>query len=184
MTLRQHFKNIFSVPRSEDEAKQVTRRQVFAAFEEYGLDLVKHHFEHNNKEGVNLIGILPGKNRLSGKADRILMVSAHYDTVLVPGVEDNGSGSVAVLELARLVHEAKVHLDHTIMFVMFDLEEIGLLGSHSFVHDWLIPKELRHTNTEFLGLYNMDMVLSYNSTPGSQRIPFYLEEVVIHTNIP
>ena len=87
-----------------------------------------------------------------------------------PIFEDIGSGSVAVLELARLVHEAKVQLDYTIMFVMFDFEEYGSIGSYYFVDEWLIPKELRNTNTQFLGLYNLDMVLSYNATPGSKVI--------------
>ena len=177
-TLRRHFKLAFSTPRATDEERQETRRKVLAAFEEYGLHSAEHKFRRDNKIGVNIIGILPGKNRLAGKQDSILIVSSHYDTNRNgPGVIDNGSGSVAVLELARLVHEAKVHLDHTIIFVMFDLEEIGTQGSEFFVREWLIPKELLHTNTRFLGLYNLDMVMTYDPTPGSQMIPIDLQEV-------
>ena len=177
---------MFSTPRESDEEKQVLRQKIIAAFEEYGLDTVEHRFRlnHNNREGVNLVGILPGKNRLAGKRDSILMVSSHYDTVEnVAGVEDNGSGSVAVFELARLLHEAKVQLEHTIMFVMFDLEELGAIGSQFFVTQWLIPRELRNSNTQFLGLYNLDMVLSYNATPGAQRIPRDLEQVKTYSSI-
>ena len=178
-TLRKHFKLAFSTPRATDEEKQKTRRKVLAAFQEYGLDSAEHTFRiKNGREGVNIIGILPGKNRLAGKQDSILMVSSHYDTnENGPGVVDNGSGSVAVLELARLIHEAKVHLDHTIIFVMFDMEEVGTQGSEYFVREWLIPKELSHTNTRFLGLYNLDMVMTYDPTPGSQMIPTDLQEV-------
>ena len=178
-TLRRHFKLAFSTPRATDEERQETRRKVLAAFREYGLDFAEHKFRiRNGREGVNIIGILPGKNRLAKKQDSILMVSSHYDTKgHGPGVVDNGSGSVAVLELARLIHEAKVQLDHTIMFLMFDMEELQMLGSEYFVREWLIPKELLHTNTRFLGLYNLDMVMTYDPTPGSQTIPSDLQEV-------
>ena len=174
------------MPRETDAEKQVTRHQVLSAFQEYGLDPAQHQFtlKSYKRQGINLIGILPGKNRLAGKPDSILMVSSHYDTVKnVSGVEDNGSGSVAVLELARLVSQAKVQLDHTIMFVMFDFEELGAVGSQYFVREWLIPRELRNTNTQFLGLYNLDMVLSYDVTPGAQRIPQDLEKVKTHSSI-
>lgn len=52
------------------------------------------------------------------------MIGAHYDTVpKSPGVDDNGSGSVAVLELARLLHKHQCKLNMTVIFVLFDMEE-------------------------------------------------------------
>lgn len=69
------------------------------------------------------MGVIPGRNR--GKpTDQIVLIGAHYDTVPEsPGVDDNGSGMVALLEAARLLSPRMGHLNNTIMFVAFDLEE-------------------------------------------------------------
>lgn len=77
-------------------------------------------------KGHNIIGIYPSIHRETAKKDldSILVIGAHYDTVSrSPGVEDNGSGSVAVLELARLLQKNQCKLNTTIIFVLFDMEE-------------------------------------------------------------
>ena len=129
-------------------------------------------FTYFGSQGVNLIGIRPGKNRKAGKTDSIIVVASHYDTVSrAPGVDDNGSGSLEVVEVARLLHQANADLDHTVIFVCNDLEELGLLGSKAFVNEWLIPKELQNKDTQFLGAYVMDMDLIYDPKPGAQSLP-------------
>ena len=51
-------------------------------------------------------------------------MGAHYDTVRKSsGVDDNGSGSAAVLEIARLLTKHKCYFNKTIIFTLFDLEE-------------------------------------------------------------
>lgn len=47
----------------------------------------------------------------------------------------------------------------------------GLLGSLAFVREYLIPTELLNRKAKFLGAYVIDMVLNYDSTPGSQSLP-------------
>lgn len=75
-------------------------------------------------KGHNLIGIWPGNNRNSSDKESILVIGAHYDTVPNSiGIEDNASGSTAVLELARLLQKYKCSLNTTIIFVLFDMEE-------------------------------------------------------------
>ena len=54
------------------------------------------------------------------------MVGAHWDTVQKSGgVNDNGSGVGAMLEMARAFSQGKCHNRNTIIFVAFDLEEFG-----------------------------------------------------------
>lgn len=66
---------------------------------------------------------MPGKHR-GTPADEIFLVGAHYDTVKKSaGVDDNGSGSAAVLEIARLLTKHKCYFNRTIIFTLFDLEE-------------------------------------------------------------
>ena len=70
--------------------------------------------------------------------DEWVVVSAHYDhlgrrgAVYYPGADDNASGVAALLELARSFVEAPTRPARSLMFVGFDLEEDGLVGSRYF----------------------------------------------------
>lgn len=70
--------------------------------------------------------------------DRGILVTAHYDSVPCgPGGMDDGVGVAAVLELARVLREGSPP-DCSIMFLLSDGEELGLLGAKAFVeqHPW------------------------------------------------
>ena len=89
--------------------------------------------------GANVVGVLRGTRR----ADRYIIVSAHYDHlgasdgVIFHGADDNASGTAAVLATARWF---RVHPPvHSIVFVLFDGEEEGLLGAKEFVGTPPVP---------------------------------------------
>ena len=66
-------------------------------------------------------------------------MSAHWDTVdTSPGVDDNGSGVVALLEVARLVSHMS-NTTNTVIFALFDKEEVGCEGSKAFIRDLIVP---------------------------------------------
>lgn len=71
---------------------------------------------------------------------QVIVVGAHFDAVpLAPGADDNGSGTAALLELARAfqtMHAAGWTHDTTIRLVFFNLEEVGLVGSARHVAQW------------------------------------------------
>lgn len=81
-------------------------------------------------KGKNIIVTFAGRNR--GKAtDEILVIGAHYDSdasVLI-SIDDNGSGVVAMLEIARGLADAivkrKAVLLNTIIFVAFDVQNVS-----------------------------------------------------------
>ena len=57
-----------------------------------------------------------------------VVLSAHWDTVpSSPGTNDNGSGVVALLEIARILSGSKPK--NSIIFAFFDKEEVGCEGS-------------------------------------------------------
>ena len=56
-----------------------------------------------------------------------LIIDGHYDSINGPGANDNGSGTVAILELARLLKD--VETEYSIKFIHFSGEEEGLIGS-------------------------------------------------------
>ncbi|NOS99366.1 MAG: M20/M25/M40 family metallo-hydrolase [Phycisphaerales bacterium] len=85
-------------------------------------------------EIVNVVATLPGRQPES--ADRVYIVSAHYDSMAsdpkdytsdAPGADDDASGVACVLELARVM--SRYEFDATVVFMAVAGEEQGLLGS-------------------------------------------------------
>jgi len=91
-----------------------------------------------------------------GNDDNVVMVGAHLDSVLEgPGINDNGSGSAAILDVAEAMR--KFRPNNTVRFALWGSEEFGLLGSEFYV-DSLTPEE-----QEDVALYlNFDMIGSPN----------------------
>ncbi|MGQ0551998.1 MAG: M28 family peptidase [Planctomycetota bacterium] len=95
----------------------------------------------------------------------LLLLGTHYDTVPgTPGADDNGSGTVVLLELARRLRTAQVSAE--IRLLWFDAEETGLLGSGAYVRT-LPPEEARRV----IGLVQLEMLGFVDRTSGSQRLP-------------
>lgn len=69
-----------------------------------------------------------------------LIIDGHYDTINGPGTNDNGSGTVLIMELARLL--ATVPTEYSIKFIHFSGEEDGLVGSNYYVNNTVIPQNL------------------------------------------
>lgn len=90
--------------------------------------------------GRNVVGLLPGE-----REDEIVVVAAHHDARGVVagrvqnGADDNASGVAMVLELARAFARSKPR--RSMLFVSFDAEEDGLIGSREFVKARLYPPE-------------------------------------------
>jgi hypothetical protein len=83
----------------------------------------------NTRSGI-AIGIL------RGATSRIIVLGAHMDSAdpSIPGANDDGSGSAAVIELARVLSQRKNH--STIVFALFGGEEAGLQGSRHFMKNF------------------------------------------------
>jgi Zn-dependent M28 family amino/carboxypeptidase len=91
-----------------------------------------------------------------GDANNVVMIGAHLDSVdKGPGINDNGSGSAAILEVA--VQMAKVKPRNKVRFALWSAEESGLVGSTRYVES-LTPAE-----KDQIALYlNFDMIGSPN----------------------
>lgn len=81
-------------------------------------------------------------------------------------------GVVAVLEVAKILSSAKCRLTHSIMFVTFDMEEVGSQGSLEFVQKLLLPHMTKYGQTSSSGAIIMDTMLNYNSSLNSQLLPY------------
>ncbi len=103
------------------------------------------------KTSYNVIAELEGAND-----DNVVMAGAHLDSVPAgPGINDNGSGSAALLEVAEAT--SKLRPENTIRFAWWGAEEMGLIGSTQWVADQS-QEEL-----DRIALYlNFDMIGSPN----------------------
>ncbi|HPE56582.1 MAG TPA: M28 family peptidase [Bacteroidales bacterium] len=72
--------------------------------------------------------------------DTYFIVDGHYDTYNGPGVNDNGSGTAIVLEMARMLKD--VETAYSIKFIHFTVEELGLVGSTHYVENTVVPQEM------------------------------------------
>ncbi|HEY1315990.1 MAG TPA: M20/M25/M40 family metallo-hydrolase [Gaiella sp.] len=95
----------------------------------------------------------------TGNPANLVVAGAHLDSVdRGPGVNDNGSGSALVLEVAESL--ARSHPANRLRFVWWGGEELGLLGSRHYVAGLSQAERRRHA------LYlNFDMVGSKNFVP-------------------
>ena len=91
-----------------------------------------------------------------GDPDNVVMVGAHLDSVAEgPGIQDNGSGSAAILETA--LQMAKVTPRNQVRFAWWGAEEAGLLGSQHYVDQLTVEEQAQ------IALYlNFDMIGSPN----------------------
>jgi hypothetical protein len=62
-----------------------------------------------------------------------VIICGHYDSIIGTGTNDNGSGTSAILEVARLLQN--VSTEYSIKFIHFSGEEDGLIGSQHYVNN-------------------------------------------------
>ena len=131
--------------------------------------------------GTNIIGVLPGKN-WNTMFDKPIILGAHWDVVAnTSGFNDNGSGMVALLETIRVIMSAKCFEPaHTIIFVAFDSEESGSVGSYEYVRRQIIPYFVRR-GLEITGAIILDTLLNYDEHVGSQNVPVKWEDILPET---
>jgi len=78
----------------------------------------------------NIIGDLPGTEH----PEEMVVLGCHYDGHdIAQGADDPASGAVSVLEAARMLARYAPDLPRTVRFVLWGIEEIGLIGSRAYV---------------------------------------------------
>ncbi|KAI9047093.1 hypothetical protein LZ554_009166 [Drepanopeziza brunnea f. sp. 'monogermtubi'] len=91
-----------------------------------------------------------------GDSENVLMVGSHTDSVEAgPGINDNGSGTIGILEVALQL--AKFSTNNAVRFGWWSGEEDGLLGAEHYVAE--LPQEERDKIRIYL---NFDMIASPN----------------------
>lgn len=101
---------------------------IYERFQSFGYT---PRYQNNSATDINVIATKLGTKY----PNQYYVIGAHYDDMpsgtLAPGADDNASGTVAVLEAARIL--STFPTEYSIIFVLFDEEERGLYGSKGFV---------------------------------------------------
>ncbi|PCH95264.1 MAG: hypothetical protein COB85_04720 [Bacteroidetes bacterium] len=138
------------------------RDSISSRFDSYGFEISTQSYSFFGDTGVSIIGRHPGVVEDSST----FINDAHYDAVPVaPGADDNGSGTVGFLEVARIL--APYNFRKSIRFIGFDMEEDGLIGSLNYVNNGGIqPWE------KIKGIFNYEMIGYYSERVNTQSVPF------------
>ena len=104
---------------------------VKAKLDAAGYTTTIQQFTSSSRTGYNLIADWPG-----GDTNQVVMAGSHLDSVSSgPGINDNGSGSAAVLETALAVSRAGLQPTKHLRFAWWGAEELGLVGSRYYVNN-------------------------------------------------
>ncbi len=123
-------------------------------------EVTVHVFTSTVKEPRETVNVLADSR--SGDSDQTVVVGAHLDSVLEgPGINDNGSGSATILEIAEELDELGKKFDRKqrrkLRFAFWGAEENGLIGSEHYVEQ-LGPRRIG----DIYANLNFDMVGSPN----------------------
>ncbi len=120
-------------------------------FKQYGLQTYQQDF---STDGQNIYAVQKGYRY----PNQQVIICAHYDCMpsneFAPGVDDNASGTAAVLEAARVI--STYQTEYTIVYALWDLEEQGLIGSNYYA------KGASQRKDSIIAVINLDMI-SYDS---------------------
>ncbi|WP_299338926.1 M28 family peptidase [uncultured Psychroserpens sp.] len=144
--------NNVTILNREEDNNDLAADYLIEQFE--ALDNITITDQSFNTNGRNIIATQLGKTN----PNNIYIVCAHYDTVADFCADDNATGTGAVLEIARIL--STQCLDNTIIYALWDEEEIGLRGS-SFYAD-----QAAANGDNILGVLNMDMMGYDGDAPG------------------
>ncbi|MFG2922922.1 M28 family metallopeptidase [Streptomyces sp. NPDC048305] len=126
---------------------------VKAKLDAAGYTTALQQFTSGGATGYNLIADWPG-----GDPNQVLMAGSHLDSVTSgAGINDNGSGSAAVLETALAVSRAQLAPAKHLRFAWWGAEELGLVGSKYYVNNLASTERAK-----LAGYLNFDMIGSPN----------------------
>jgi len=151
---------------SNYEALIKAKNYIRKTFESYGYTINDHNYKLKDKLYCNIAVEIKG----CLKPDEIVIVGAHYDSVIgAIGANDNATGVAAILEMARQYKDS--HPTRTLRFIAFTNEEPPLfqtrrMGSYQYA------KQAKSKNEKIVAMYSLETIGYYSEEPKSQHYPF------------
>ena len=154
-------RNVRNRPRQLAHAADYVETQ----FSEVGYETKRQEYEVSNVKCHNLEAEVLGTTC----PEEILIVGAHYDTVVgTAGANDNTSGVAATLALARRFAHRKP--DRTLRFVAFVNEEKPYAHTEQ-MGSRVYARRCRERGEQVVGMLSLETIGYYDDAPGSQKYP-------------
>jgi len=174
--MRQHVQAVASEEHNTRRPAQLERAAVYieTTLEKAGYTPARQEYEAGGQK-VRNIEVAVANVAQGKRPERIFIVGAHYDSAQgAPGANDNGSGTAAVLELARLLRTVQPASGTEVRFVFFVNEEPPFFLSEemgSMQH----AAEMKRQGHKVEGALVLETMGYYSDKPGSQQLPPGLE---------
>lgn len=171
--LSAHVTAIASVPHNTDHpvALEAAARYIEQQFQALGYAFERQEFEAAGQR-VRNIHVAIGNVRPGIPS---FVVGAHYDSAgIAPGANDNGSGTAAVLELARMLKDFRP-AKHVLRLVLFVNEEWPHFGTETMGS--LQFARMLVTREKVAGMISVETIGAYYDQPGTQEFPVPLNLV-------
>jgi hypothetical protein len=137
-------------------------------FTQFGFTVTLQAFRSGYSS--NVVATLPGTT----DPKKLVLVTAHYDsrgtsvsstTERAPGANDNGSGTGALLQIAKLISAGKISFAYTVVLIAFSGEEQGLYGSA------YSAQQYKTEGADIVAVLNADMI-AYRSPSEVPQLAF------------
>ncbi len=137
--------------RGSVDGRRASAEYMEESFEEMGIPARILEFTSDYGRGFNVEATLRGN-----EGEKHLWVTAHLDSVHNAGANDDASGLVSILMTAKTLKQ--LDPEHTVHFVAYDLEEVGLVGSSRYVGSTVKPIREQGGDRAIIGNLNSDMI--------------------------
>jgi len=143
---------------------------VEAQFKSYGYKPARQTYQVHGRDCYNIDVEIKG----SKHPDKVVIIGAHYDSVVgTPGANDNGSGTAAMLLLAK--HFAKATPERTLRFVAWTNEEPPYFQNRGLMGSWVYAEKCRLEKQDIVAVLSLETMGYYTDVKDSQKYPAPLD---------
>jgi Zn-dependent M28 family amino/carboxypeptidase len=174
----QHVEWIAAEPRyAESDRLEQCRVYCERHLTESGWTVERRPFAADDQmlRSTNGINLVARRNSSAVPDSGVFVLGAHLDSrENTPGADDNASAVAVLLEIARLLgsaNNATVPQGVDLELVVFDLEELGMLGGAFHA------ESCRQQNRSLIGMVSLEMLGYCSHEPGSQTLPEGLQGI-------
>jgi len=170
LLIKKHLEKITKTEKARNyknlESLNAAANYIYDEFLQYADSTYYQKYEVEGVEYKNVIAVFGSQN------ERTIVVGAHYDVCgEQEGADDNASGTVGLLEIARMLKDEE--LKYRIELVAYTLEEPPFFRSE-FMGSYIHAKSLKESNKDVYGMVCLEMIGYFDSRKNTQDYPLGL----------